>query len=77
MPVAMNLQTMVSYGIGVVIAGGKDVDGVIRDELHRMTCSSAISDCYWTTMEQKLKQPRWAHVSMLIPDSLAKDLCIP
>ena len=39
MPVAMSLQTMVSYGIGVVIAGGKDVDDVIRDELHRFTVS--------------------------------------
>ena len=39
----------------------------------RLTCSSAISDCFWTTLKQKLKNPRWLNVSMLIPDSMAKD----
>ena len=68
---------LVSYGIGVVMSGGKDENNVMRAELHKLSCTSAISDCKWTTMKQKLAKPRKGHNSMLIPDSLAKDLCTP
>ena len=75
MPMELNLANMVSYGQGALVIGGKDNGNEVRTEIHQLVCGFSLSDCKWKTLDQKLEYPRSRHVSMLIPDSLAKELC--
>ena len=75
LPTKLRVATMVSYGTGALVIGGKNYWHQLRKEIYRLDCKSSLSDCQWKTMEQELKYPKSRHVSMLIPDSLAKELC--
>ena len=55
--------------------GGMAGDGTILDMIHELKCTQSLQDCTWITLKQKLKYPRHSSVAMLIPDSLASDLC--
>ena len=67
---------MVTTSTGPLVVGGKDNDGVLFGDIYQLKCSSQlIAECQWKSMEQKLQYPRGGFVAMLIPDSLAKDLC--
>ena len=60
----------------MIVSGGLNSDGDLVDDMYKFECTTnSIDDCVWKTMEQKLKYVRGGHVSMLIPDSLAKELC--
>ena len=72
LPTALDYPSGISLGSSMVVSGGVySNDGMYKFEC----CTNSIDDCEWKTMEQKLKYGRGAHVSMLIPDSLAKELC--
>ena len=68
--------SMVTTSTGPLVVGGKDNDGDFFGDIYQLQCSSQlIAECQWKSMEQKLQYPRAGFVAMLIPDSLAKDLC--
>ena len=62
-------------GTGMIISGGQTQAGVL-DDIYELDCSHSIEDCKWTKLEQKLKYARAGHISMLIPDDLAQELCL-
>ena len=57
-------------GKGVLFFGGED-----QDKIFELKCNESLEDCKWITLQQKLKYPRFASVAMLIPDSLANEIC--
>ena len=65
-----------SNGNGVLVIGGTPDFSENYDGIHELICVNGLKDCQWKTLEQKLKFARRAFVSMLIPDSLANDLCL-
>ena len=72
LPKALLYPSGISLGSSMIVSGGV----YSNDGMYKFECSTnSIDDCEWKTMEQKLKYGRGAHVSMLIPDSLAKELC--
>ena len=72
----LGIASMVTTSTGPLVVGGKDNDGVFFGDIYQLKCSSQlIAECQWKSMEQKLQYPRAGFVAMLIPDSLAKDLC--
>ena len=76
LPKALNVPSGVSLGSSMIVSGGLNSDGDLVDDMYKFECTTnSIDDCVWKTMEQKLKYVRGGHVSMLIPDSLAKELC--
>ena len=76
MPKALNVPSGVSLGSSMIVSGGINTAGDLVDDMYKFECTTnSIDDCEWKTMEQKLKYVRGGHVSMLIPDSLAKELC--
>ena len=76
LPKALNAPSGVSLGSSMIVSGGLNSDGDLVDDMYKFECTTnSIDDCVWKTMEQKLKYVRGGHVSMLIPDSLAKELC--
>ena len=79
LPASLNQHRMVPTpdGKGVLVIGGDVGDDNVQDSIYELKCSSTLESCKWITLEQKLKYAREAFVSMLIPDSLAKDLCKP
>ena len=76
LPQGVNYHGLIAYQNGVVSSGGKNADGDLIGEMFKLTCTNTISDCKWEVMKQKLQNPRWGHFSMLIPDSLANELCL-
>ena len=60
-------------GTGMIISGG--IGQKIRKTIYEFDCKDSIDNCQWTELEQKLEYARAGHISMLIPDSLAKELC--
>ena len=63
-------------GTGIILSGGFNLNGEPQNDMYEFDCKDSINDCQWTKLEQKLKNPRMGHVSMLIPDSLAEELCL-
>ena len=61
-------------GKGVLSIGGW-AGGNGQDRIYELKCTQSLQDCNWITLTQKLKYPRYSSVAMLIPDSLATDLC--
>ena len=71
----MNLITNPNKN-GVLLIGG-DPDGTNRqDKIYELKCENTIENCEWMALPQKLKYARESFIAMLIPDSLAHDLCI-
>ena len=60
-------------GNGLIISGGIYTE--LKDTMYEFECQDSIDNCQWTKLEQKLEYARAGHISMLIPDSLAKELC--
>ena len=76
LPKALNVPSGVSLGSSMIVSGGLNSVNALVDDMYKFECTTnSIDDCVWKTMEQKLKYVRGGHVSMLIPDSLAKELC--
>ena len=72
LPKALFHPSGISLGSSMIVSGGV----YSNDGMYKFECSTnSIDECEWKTMEEKLKYGRGAHVSMLIPDSLAKELC--
>ena len=59
----------------MIVSGGQTQAGAL-DDIYELDCSHSIEDCKWTKLEQKLKYARAGHISMLIPDDLAQELCL-
>ena len=51
-----------------VLLGGDDGTSSLSD-MYELTCE--FGTCYWTTMSQKLQEPRQDFVAMIIPDEMA------
>ena len=62
-------------GKGVLSIGGWADGGDGEDNIYELQCTQSLQDCAWITLKQKLKYPRYSSLAMLIPDSLASDLC--
>ena len=78
LPVSLTQHAMVPSpdGQGVLVIGGDVGNDNVQGSIYQLKCSStSLDSCYWITLEQKLKYAREAFVAMLIPDSLAQDLC--
>ena len=78
LPVSLNQHDMVPTpdGQGVLVIGGDIGSDEVQDSIYQLKCTSTnLDSCFWITLEQKLKYAREAFVAMLIPDSLAQDLC--
>ena len=71
LPMAITYATSVSLGVSVICIGGEisNEEGS-SDQLHELICIEE-NGCFWETLPQTLKYPRWGHVAMLIPDDLA------
>ena len=71
LPVAVTYASSVSLGDSVISIGGEisNEEGS-SDQLHELICTEE-NGCFWETLPQTLKYPRWGHVAMLIPDDLA------
>ena len=61
-------------GTGLIISGG--LYSEVKETMFEFECKDSIDDCQWTKLEQKLAYARAGHISMLIPDSLAQELCL-
>ena len=68
-PMAVRNPASVSLGESVVLIGGMGPDESLSDQLNELVCGD--DGCFWVTLEQSMKHPRWGHVAMLIPDDLA------
>ena len=76
LPKALYVPSGISLGSSMIVSGGLNSANGLVDDMYKFECTTnSIDDCEWKTMEQKLKYVRGGHVSMLIPDSLAKELC--
>ena len=63
-------------GKGVLFIGGGAGNAKVTDEIFQLVCPTTnLASCQWKKLPQKLQYARRGQVSMLIPDSLAKDLC--
>ena len=74
MPFQVSMHAMVTSpdGQGVLNIGGHGD----RKELLLLECpTNDLNDCDWKILKQELKSPRKLMAAMLIPDSLADDLC--
>ena len=68
MPKPLHSHSSVQFGDGLLVIGGiSDWDS--QSAIYYFGCKAAI--CSWTTMDQKLSEPRYNAVAMLIPNSLA------
>ena len=62
---------------GVIVIGGDLKPGnTQQDKIYELKCTNSLETCKWVTLQQKLKYARESFVAMLIPDSLAHDLCV-
>ena len=74
LPFQVSMHAMVTSpdGQGVLNIGGHGD----RKELLLLECpTNDLNDCDWKILKQELKSPRKLMAAMLIPDSLADDLC--
>ena len=56
------------------LVGGQDKNYVTRQEIIQLFCQDdIIENCQWQDYEQKLQNPRWAHVVIPLPESY--DIC--
>ena len=73
----MSMANMITTpdGKGVLFIGG-GIPSKMSDEIFQLVCPTKnLASCQWKKLSQKLQNARRGQVSMLIPDSLAKDLC--
>ena len=73
---AMNMGNLIASpdGKGLLHIGG-GTSGKVTGEIFQLVCPKNLASCQWEKLPQKLQHARRGQVSMLIPDSLAKDLC--
>ena len=80
MPLYLGHHSMIPSpnGKGVLVIGGetRNSNGNFEDKIYELKCTNSLEDCKWTTLKQELKYGRKIFISMLIPDSLANDLCL-
>ena len=68
MPKPLHSHSSVQFGDGLLVIGGiSNWDS--QSAIYYFGCKAAM--CSWTTMDQKLSEPRYNAVAMLIPNSLA------
>ena len=79
MPMKLGHHNMIPThnGKGVLVIGGDFLPGPQQDDkIYELKCTDIVEDCQWVTIQQKLKYAKKAFVVMLIPDSLANELCL-
>ena len=70
----MEKLTLVETSQGTYAMGGEDEDDNQRNEVLQLDCpGNQIQTCQWLQMSEKLKNGRYNHVSIPLPDSY--DIC--
>ena len=73
--VAAHVLAPSANGQGVLSIGGMTEHNGMTGDIHELQCNGSLDDCQWVTLKQKLEYPRELFGAMLIPDSLANELC--
>ena len=58
-----------------LVGGNNNEINEVQDKTYQLVCEQTPTSCKWEETEVTLKHPRYGHVVLTIPESLALNLC--